>query len=287
MTAVDPGPEQEGRLAATLFEDLLDRPEPPVPAVLAPVRERGRRLRRARRARAALLGAAFSGAAVLLVVNLAPGSGAVGPGTVRPSTGSPSATSPSTRPVDLEESYHRLWTAVMGAVPKQLSVMHLVPPGRTEILLTEAGSPSPAPGQPGVGVRLGVRGGLPVGPGQSTGSPCARTGAQAATECVHRVLGDNSSGWFASYSGPDARLEATFATPGGTVFGLSVINPPSGAALTLAELEELVSQAPVYMALRGTQETSPGGPSPQPSAFHTATPSGGPSGSPLGSTTLS
>ncbi|MFI5531930.1 hypothetical protein ACIA8O_25695 [Kitasatospora sp. NPDC051853] len=283
MTAADPGPEQEGRLATALFGSMLDHPEPPVPPVLEPVRERGRRLRRARRTRAGLLGAAFTGAAVLLVANVTVSGGGpvtLGPGTGTAETvsfppspsggpsGGPSPTG-SVRPDTMETRYLQLWGAVRVAAPQRLSVMHLVRSGVTELLLTEPGSPSPSPGSVSDGVRLGVRSGLRVAPGQSTDSPCARVGPQQATECVHRVLSDGSSGWIARYGGKDPRLDATFASRTGTVFGLSVINPtaPGRAAMTLTELVDLVSQAPVHTALLATQEISPGGPSPQPSGL--------------------
>ncbi|GAA3024293.1 hypothetical protein GCM10020229_39500 [Kitasatospora albolonga] len=290
MTAADPGPEQEGRLATAVFGAVLDHEEPPLPAVLAPVRERGRRLRRARRARAGLLGAAFTAAAVLLVVNVTAAGGGpagLGPGTVTPetATASPSPSASPTGPgraMTMEEGFQRLREAVREAAPQRLSVLHLSPSGFTEFMLTEPGSPSPRPGSTAEAVRLGIRGGQPVAPGQSPESPCTRTGPQKAATCVHRVLGDGSTGWISSYGGADPRLEATFASPGGTVFGLSVINPAAAdrAALSLDELVDLVGRAPVYTALLATQETSPGGPSPQPSAFRTSTPSSGRPSSP-------
>ncbi|MGW6915381.1 hypothetical protein ACWGB8_16420 [Kitasatospora sp. NPDC054939] len=266
MTA--PEPDQDGRLATALFDDLLNHPEPPVPALPPSVRERGRRLRRARRVRTALVGAAATAAVALVTANL---TGGPGPTTDALTTGGPNATAVTTAgPTGTEDPLTRVWTAVAGAIPKRFSGIAMRG-GPSERILVERGSPSPPAGQWAVGVRLNVMGGQPLDPGQAPTSPCGPARSRPATQCVQRVLSDGSTGWFAAFDGPDPRLEAIFASPEGTVFGLSALLVPDGPTLSLAELESIVSHPSVAAALLGRSESIPG----------RGAATGWPSGSPL------
>ncbi|KQV13537.1 hypothetical protein [Kitasatospora sp. Root107] len=237
-----PADDQDGRLATALFEDLLSSQEPPVPAVLAAIRTRGRRLRRLHRTRALAAGTALIAAAALLLSNVGSGPG---PTVLTPALNVPSAT--ATGPDELEELYARLWAEVPAAMP----------PGLAGGIARNGGGPDQRTlflHEPTSGVRLQVTGGQPLPPGQTPTSPCDPRLAAPATECLPRVLSDNSTGWFAAHTGPQPHVEALFATPAGTVFGLTATATPGTPGLTLPQLENVVGHTKVLMALRGIQE---------------------------------